>query len=502
MSSGGQHSGIQTSSPTGNQLSSAGTAAPAAPTIIPNNPLYTVQYISDPTWPPDLYLDPSILNWSDWSRRLRLLCKHQGLGVWLEGTFTPPDEATDIHGHHVWTINDDSIQAFILQHVCEQDYKDICNLPSSHAMFSELCERYKKLGSHTQILLMEKAIRTEFTPGTCLAQTWDELDTLMRKIRAMGPLNYDQLQIACMIKGLGKNYKHLQSTLQSITNQPGFTLKDIRRRVIEEDNLIHNREEQGLLPTATAFASQTAGKPCTRMTCSHCKHVGHFAEFCVQPGGKMAGRSLDEVKAAYRASRALRTDGTTTAQITSANVAMTNIPTPTPNPTGTTGPFYFNGVPYKWVPATSAAPPIGPNTSDTTGTFTSVNIATVNPHYDFDFVAHIAIFGKPQASINWDKDAKSINLNQVPVEPIAYMASRVPIQMLDESPFFLDTGANAHISPECSDFKTLCPIPPHPIAGLGGLCIFAVGIGTIDIHIAGGHKLVLKNVLFAPTSNV
>jgi len=220
----------------------------------------------------------------------------------------------------------------------------------------------------------------------------------------------------------------------------------------------------------------------------------------------MAGQSLDEAKAAYHASHAPRTDGTTTAQITSTNVATTNISTPAPNPTGITGPFYFNGVPYKWVPATSAAPPIGPslapNTSDTTGTFTSMNIATVDPHYDFDFVAHMAIFGEPQASINWDKDAKSIDLNQVLVEPVAYTASRVPIRTLDESPFFLDTGTNAHISLECSDFKTLRPIPPHPIAGLGGLCIFVVGIGTIDIHIAGGHKLVLENVLFAPASNI
>jgi len=398
-SSGGQNSGIQTSSPASNQLSSAGTAAPAAPTIIPNDPLYTVQYISNPAWPPDLHLDPSISNWSDWSCRLRLLCKRQGLGIWLEGTFTPPDKATDICGHCVWTINDNSIQACILQHVYKQDYKDICNLPSSHAMFSELHEHYKKLGSHMQILLMEKAIRTEFTPGTCLTQTWDELDTLIHKIRAMGPLNYDQLQIACAIKGLGKNYEHLQSTLQSITNQPSFTLKDIHRRVIKKDNLICNQEEQGLLPTATAFASQTTGKPRMRTTCSHCKHVGHFAEFCVQPGGKMAGRSLDEAKAAYCASCALRMDGTTTAQITSANIAMTNIPTPAPNPTGTMGPFYFNGVPYKWVPATSAAPPIGPslapNTGDTTGMFMSVNIVTVNPHYNFNFVAHITIFGKP-----------------------------------------------------------------------------------------------------------
>ena len=57
---------------------------------IPNDPFYTIQYINDPAWPSDLHLDPSLSNWSQWSRRLRLLCKRQGLGVWLEGTFTPP----------------------------------------------------------------------------------------------------------------------------------------------------------------------------------------------------------------------------------------------------------------------------------------------------------------------------------------------------------------------------------------------------------------------------
>jgi len=45
-------------------------------------------------------------------------------------------------------------------------------------------------------------------------------------------------------------------------------------------------------------------------------------------------------------------------------------------------------------------------------------------------------------------------------------------------------------------------ISSYPIVGLGGSCIFAVSIGTINIQITGGHKLTLDNVLFAPTSNV
>jgi len=58
-------------------------------------------------------------------------------------------------------------------------------------MFAELHDCYEKLGSHMQILLIEKAIRTEFIPGTYLAQTWDKLNTLIRKIKAMGPLDYN-----------------------------------------------------------------------------------------------------------------------------------------------------------------------------------------------------------------------------------------------------------------------------------------------------------------------
>ena len=105
----------------------------------------------------------------------------------------PPNQATDARAHRVWTMNDDSIQVFILQHISEQDFKDVCDLQSSCAMFAQLREHYEKLGSHTQILLMEKAIRTEFMPGTHLAQTWDELDTLMRKIKVMGPVCECQL---------------------------------------------------------------------------------------------------------------------------------------------------------------------------------------------------------------------------------------------------------------------------------------------------------------------
>jgi len=220
----------------------------------------------------------------------------------------------------------------------------------------------------------------------------------------------------------------------------------------------------------------------------------------------MAGCTLDEAKAAYRTSWGHRSDGSAATGNTSTNVAVTGTTAPTTDSKGTMEPFYFHGVPYNLVPATATRLSMGsslmPSTGGTTGTFTNANIAMIDRGYDFDFMAHVAIFGEPCASIDWRKEAKSVDLNQVPVTLVTYTASCIPIWSLAESPFFLDTGTNAHISPERSDFKTLRLISPHPIVGLGGSCIFTVGIGTINIQIAGGHKLTLDNVLFAPASNV
>jgi hypothetical protein len=95
-----------------------------------------------------------------------------------------------------------------------------------------------------------------------------------------------------------------------------------------------------------------------------------------------------------------------------------------------------------------------------------------------------------------------VDLSQFASEPVAYLASQTLIKGLDKSPFFLDMGATAHISPQRSDFKSLCPISPHPVLGVGGSCIYAISIGTIKICISAGHKFMLENVLYVPSATI
>ena len=240
--------GIQPSTPAGGTVpqSLPGIqliSLPASYQFISGDPLYTVLQVNDHSWPAAFILDRDQANWTEWSHCLKLLCKTLCLLDWLDPAFIPPDATTDARGHRIYSLNDQSLTGFMLRHISQLDYKAVWDLKSSRAVYAELRRRHEKLGSHAQILLIEKVMKIEFVPGTRIAQTWDEIDTLIEKIKAIGPLDYDQLKTAIAIKALGRHYENLQSNIQSITKQPNFSVADVASRLLQEDDHIRNRED-------------------------------------------------------------------------------------------------------------------------------------------------------------------------------------------------------------------------------------------------------------------
>lgn len=70
------------------------------------------------------------------------------------------------------------------------------------------------------------------------------------------------------------------------------------------------------------------------------------------------------------------------------------------------------------------------------------------------------------------------------------------------SPFILDSEASCHISPVRDDFETMTPTRPHPISGFGGSCVYAVGVGTMQLRTSTGTRMKLSRVLFVPNATV
>jgi hypothetical protein len=79
--------------------------------------------------------------------------------------------------------------------------------------------------------------------------------------------------------------------IQGSYNNPLFSSNTVVHAIQHEEDLICNCKEQGLQVPFTALMVQrcTPGK----VICLHCKHPGHLSDFCIQPGGKMEGKSVD-----------------------------------------------------------------------------------------------------------------------------------------------------------------------------------------------------------------
>ena len=181
----------------------------------------------------------------------------------------------------------------------------------------------------------------------------------------------------------------------------------------------------------------------------------------------------------------------TTIPSNSTPTTVTAVPT---NPSGPL-PIVINSVLYILVPTLTNPPQQTANLCNHTGTAYQVNDL-------LDFRGMIAEMGPHSMSLNWghyskvadhsDTDASNITLPSTPFTPLHLL----------ESPFILDTGATCHISPERSDFQNLKSIQPYPIKGLGGTCIYAMGVGMIELTMEVGHCLMLHNALFVPSSSV
>jgi hypothetical protein len=220
----------------------------------------------------------------------------------------------------------------------------------------------------------------------------------------------------------------------------------------------------------------------------------------------MAGKTIEDARAAQRAALGKppkATSGSSLAHIATessdglAPPSTSTIPKPqsTPNAKGT--PIMLNGTRY--FPEAQTMLPDAANLAAHNVQLTSGDL--------FEYQSFVVVNDDLHTLLNWADFGRLSEIESVDALPLAYTSSSGPtscdpMSQLREIPFILDTGAMCHISSERSDFKTLHPTPSHPVKGIGNSCVYAVGMGTIEVTIAGGHKVTLNNALFIPSSSV
>ena len=309
----------------------------------------------------------------------------------------------------------------------------------------------------------------------------------------MGDLTADLFQCIAIINSL-EDFPHIHSSilrdLRASTKEKPYTSKDLRHYLESEQTLHAATEKSSTISDITLTARTSNTKSSNVPTCSNCKRLGHSNQYCISAGGGMAGKTIQESKDARQKDRDHSRGGNNTKSGTSNGKVAVNVKD-------------ANGRAFIiHVEPSDIASSVNNVKSEFAG-LASDSIESVIPNSmeEVEWNGWLALEEEPKTTVDWTTHTKEFDVAAISeISPIQ-SNKRTPIS-LDDLPFYVDTGATVHISPEQSDFLTLRPIAARSVKGVGGSSVTAIGLGDIKLRIARGAHLTLQNVLFIPNATV
>jgi len=480
------------------------------PSVDPNNvlrPRITVACIStnfsgDP-------LNKTVGNWKVWSSMIRDNLAMCGLGNYIKDL---PKDSTIILDAAVqpiafdnWTTNDGMARAYIRLNCTPVEHELLDDIDTAYKCFKALETYHLDEGPVKQVNLIQNALAQR------VARDKDQVSNC-RKIREDIRRAFDMpggimaetfINITLLII-LGCGHEHLramiQRDMQAATAGVPFKSEQIMLYLEQDLQLLLGDEQRSGTADAVALAAQSSQKRGTRSSpeCSNCHWTSHTADFCVRAGGGMAGKSIEEAQAAKRRGSREKQEKPKDSKNARLKVALSF--------KDSNGQAFITHVDMDNITAM--------NTNTVTSSTVHVNLTSVNfDSPSLNLAAHLtgvetveyegflACFDDPRVSIDWAEHSNNIEVSPTMIAA-PHQTRRTTIISLDTCPFFLDSGASVHVSPEQSDFLSLRPISLKAIKGIGRSSILATGIGDIKLCIAWGAYIILLGVLFVLNSTI
>ena len=200
---------------TGSTIDPSLTGTGVTPVSLPLSGIViqTQTFNSDSNWPKDLILDHAKGNWQEWDRRLRLIVDQRGFHAYLNRTLPCPDATLHPTSAYSWTISNNALWGFILEHVSDHDY-NLANIhPDLHSVYKTLRDSHQNLGPFTKIKVFKEVLSTEFIPNIPLTHTFDEMRKLHGRLIKMGQLGDDELLSMFVLNGLRNHFPQFQTSI-------------------------------------------------------------------------------------------------------------------------------------------------------------------------------------------------------------------------------------------------------------------------------------------------
>jgi hypothetical protein len=425
----------------------------------------------------EVKLDKNLGNYKEWYRHAKHHLTITGLISHALGTARVPDPS-EIFATENWEANDNLAQAVILSTLLKEEWDFAEPLRGAKACWDSLIAHHQNEGPIRQVQLLQEALSLQCSKTSPLTTTASQIRTAVARAFEMGQLTQDLFTCIALLNSLS-DFPHLRSLitrdLSESTASAPYTSTRILTLLENEQRIIVSDQKRN---EAIALASQTITAKHVSTVCSNCKKPGHGPNYCVAPGGGMTGRTIDEAKEAQRKDKEAKRK---------------------PGSGGGKFPVNIKGVDGKIYTAyMETLPPDTPAFAAIAdpGTIPSV------PEDTTEYLGWVALDEGPKTMVNWTTQSKI-------VDPVVLQATSVPLAQkwrthisANENPFWLDTGATVHISPDAHDFYTLRKIQPRTVRGLGSSSVTAIEIGEIRLLIGRGAHIMLRDVLYIPTATI
>lgn len=428
-------------------------------------------------------LDQLKSNWTTWNPEILIALTFNGLVEYVEGTLPQPDASSEPRANANWKANDRLARSFLLQYIDPQEREFVKDAATAKACWDSLKTRHEKEGPVRQLQLLTEALNMSFSPNIPLPQTAATMHNLVKRAFAAGDLTCDVITSLVFLRGM-EALPNLQSVVNHnlcmATPSTPYRPTDIVR-LLENEQRLRDSGKSAATTVLVARASPSV------VTCSNCKRNGHTAEYCVSPGGGMAGKSIDESRRAYREAKRGKKPAMQNKDTSQKGKKMTMT-----SSDGRTYTAYITEVDDST------------NSEGATAEFAglaSIDDQTIQASDVVEYEGWLALDEEPRASVDWNDKSCIPDIAALSIIPGDHQFARS--LSLEAHPFYCDSGATVHISPDKNDFYDLRPLVSSRIVkGVGGSSISAIGIGDIKLHIAPETYLTLKDVLYIPASTV
>lgn len=390
-------------------------------------------------------LDKLKSNYKKWSKDMTHYLAINGLLSYILGEKSKPSPSSEPRAHENWVENDHFAYMAIAMNVSDDDEVELSMAKGAKAAWDMLKECHQNEGPVWQVDLLHTVLNIKCKKGMPLPQMCREICDAVDQAFAMGTFMADLFRCIAIINSL-EDFPHIRSSilhdLRTSTKEKEYTSKEIRHYLESEETLHSVTKSLSLSDITLTPHTKSPNIP----TCSNCKCQGHSNQYCISPGGGMAGKMIQESKDAhYKDRENAWGNNTTKSNSNTGKIAVnvkdsmgkafiTNI-----DPSDISAPHNLTKAEFARL-ASDAPESILPETME-----------------NIEWHGWLALEEEPKTSVDWVAHTKPIDMAAISEISPLQQNKRTPLT-LDDLPFYVNTGATVHISPEHSDFLTLCPI--------------------------------------------